>query len=142
MMREQPEARELHRRARAMRLGFREQAQLGAHGGESVSRQRGNDEGVLGGDAPGSSSAGASRQRPEQRAAIVGTGGGDGDIARGEGERERARSRDREERGRRKEWLSRLTGPEPVFDLVQPSWTKDLLVISQNYQSNQFKFKN
>ena len=65
---------------------------------------------------PDRGDAGDGRRRPAHRSR------GDGGIARGEGDRER------EETRRREEWLGRLTGPEPVFDLVQPSWTKDLLV--------------
>ena len=58
------------------------------------------------------------------RPVMAGAVGGDGEIA---WERGRVGCK----RARREEWLGRLTGPEPVFDLVQPCWTKDQLVILQ-----------
>ena len=78
------------------------------------------------------SSTGCRRRRSRPEAADAeGSSGGDNGVA---GEK-------RNEGERREEWLGRLAGPEPVLDLVQPSWTKDLLVILQKIL-NQIQFNS
>ena len=111
------------------RLGFRGQTRLEAHGGGSGRKAVRNQ-------FRGGLRSGASRRRRRSCPAMAGIVSGDGSIARGKGERgtsvRRGRVRERGVRG----WAG-LTDPSQL-DLVQPSWTKGILVIPQT----KFKLKN